>query len=328
MMPVGRRDVKQARSGYVRGVTRRYHVFINKEAGSGEADQKSSDISNEFRNAGVEATVVAVDPRRLHEQMREAWSRGTDAIVIAGGDGTVSLAAGVAVESSIVLGVLPMGTFNHFAKDLGMPDDLAGAVLFLVQADVVDVDVGQVNGKIFVNNASIGVYPKMVGEREDIRRRRGWGKVRAAPVAIMHALRRLPVHRLRLKVDDSAPVDITTPLLFIGNGLFDERGERVGQRASLTDHRLGAYAIVTSSRWKLITSSVRARVGGIDAAAQMQHHTGKTLVVDSDEALELALDGEPTDLRVPLNFQSCAGALRVLAARPSSPRNGRGAPLT
>ena len=328
MMPVGRRDVKQGRSGYRRAVTRRYHVFINKEAGSvGEIDQQANDIKNEFREAGVGATVDAVEPQRLPDAMRAAWKTGTDAIVIAGGDGTVNCAAGVAVESNIVLGVLPMGTFNHFAKDLGMPDDLAGAVRFLAQADVVDVDVGEVNGRVFVNNASIGVYPKMVGEREDIRRRRGWGKLRAAPVAIVHVLKRLPVHRLRLRVDESAPVDITTPLLFIGNGLFDERGQRVGQRTSLTDHRLGAYAIVTSSRWELITSSVRARVGGIDAAARMQHHAGKTLVVDSDDPLEIALDGEPTDLRVPLNFQSCAGALRVLAAPTSSPGNGRGAPV-
>ena len=327
MMPVGRRGVKQGGSGYLRAVSRRYHVFINRDAGSvGEIDQQAGDIANEFRSVGVEATVVAVGPQRLQEEMCEAWNRGTDAIVIAGGDGTVNCAAGVAVESNIVLGVLPMGTFNHFAKDLGMPNDLAGAVRFLVEADAIDVDVGEVNGRFFVNNASIGVYPKMVGEREDIRRRRGWGKLCAAPVAIVRTLRGLPVHRLRLKVDDSPPVDITTPLLFIGNGLFDERGERVGQRTSLNDHRLGAYAIVTSSRWKLITSSVRARLGGIDAAAQMQHHAGKTLVVDSDEALlEVALDGEPTDLRVPLNFQSCAGALRVLAAPHSPPGNGGGA---
>ena len=292
----------------------------------GEIDQQVSDITNEFRSAGVEATVDAVGPQRLPEAMCEAWNRGTDAIVIAGGDGTVSLAAGVAVQSNIVLGVLPLGTFNHFAKDLGVPEDLDGAIRFLAQADVIDVDVAEVNGRFFVNNASIGVYPKMVGEREDIRRRRGWGKLRAAPVAIVHTLKRLPVHRLRIKVDDSTPVDITTPLLFIGNGLFDERGERVGQRTSLSDHRLGAYAIVTSSRWQLISNSLRARVGGIDAAAQMQHHDGKTLVVDSDEhLLEIALDGEPTDLRLPLNFRCCPGALRVLAARHSPPGIGGGA---
>jgi diacylglycerol kinase family enzyme len=302
-------------------VTRRYHVFINNEAGSvGDTDQQVRDIADEFRRVDVEAHVVRVEPQSLPDAMREAWKHGTDALVIAGGDGTVNCAVAVAIESTLVLGVLPMGTFNHFAKDLGMPDDLSGAVRFLAQADVTEVDVGEVNGRVFVNNASIGVYPKMVGEREDIRRRRGWGKVRAAAVAIVHTLRRLPVHRLQLTVDDSPAIDITTPLLFIGNGLFDELGERVGQRTSLSDHRLGAYAIVTSSRWQLITNAVRARVGGIDAAAQMRRRVGETLVVDSDDPqLEIALDGEPTDLRVPLRFRSRPGALHVLAAPTQRP---------
>jgi diacylglycerol kinase family enzyme len=125
---------------------------------------------------------------------------------------------------------------------------------------------------------------------------------------------------VRLTVDDSPPVEITTPLLFIGNGLFDERGVRVGQRTSLSDHRLGAYAIATSSRWRLITNAFRARLGGIDAAAQMQRYAGEMLVVDSDETLlQIALDGEPTDLRVPLRFRSRAGAMHVLAAPDSPP---------
>jgi diacylglycerol kinase family enzyme len=311
-------------------VNRRYHVFINRDAGSvGEIGQQASDITNAFREVGVEATVVVVaGPTRLHEEMSEAWTKGADAIVIAGGDGTVNLAAGVAVEANIVLGVLPMGTFNHFAKDLGMPDDLSGAVRFLAEADVIDVDVGEVNGRIFVNNASIGVYPEMVDEREDIRRRRAWGKVRAAPVAIVHTLRRLPVHRLRLTVDDSPALDITTPLLFIGNGLFDELGERVGQRTSLSDHRLGVYAIATSSRWRLIANALRARVGGIAAAAQMERRAGEKVVVDSDQpSLEVALDGEPTDLRLPLQFRSRAGALHVLTAPHSTPGNDGRAPV-
>ena len=305
-------------------MTRHFLVFVNKEAGSvEEIDRQASDITDEFGQAGVDATVVAVDPQRLPDVMRDAWQPGTDAIVVAGGDGTVNCAAGVATESGVVLGVLPMGTFNHFAKDLGIPDDLAAAVRFLVNAEVTDVDVGEVNGRIFVNNASIGVYPKMVGAREDIRRRRGWGKIRAAPVAIVHTLRRLPVHELRVTVDGSTPAVIETPFLFVGNGLFDQHGGRVGKRTSLSDHRLGVYVIATTSPWRLIANAVRTRLGGIAAAAQTEGRSGETLVVDSDEPLlEIALDGEPTDLRVPLHFRSRAGALHVLAAPDPLPANG------
>ncbi len=280
-----------------------------------ETDLQRAEIKAAFGDVGIDADVVAVSPDHLPLAMRDSWQQGVDAIIIAGGDGTVNCAAQVAVQSNIVLGVLPMGTFNHFAKDLGMTADLAAAARFLSDAEVTPIDVGEVNGRVFVNNASIGVYPRMVGEREDIRARRGWGKIRAAPVAVARTLRRLPVNRLQLTVDDAAPTLIATPFLFVGNGLFDEHGERVGQRTSLTDHRLGVYVIATTSPWRLLTNAIRARLGGVDAAPRMDRRAGETLVVDADRStLELALDGEPTELAVPLVFRSRAGALRVLAA--------------
>lgn len=302
-------------------MSRTYHVFINDAAGSvSEPDQQVRDITEAFGAVGVDATVDSVEPERLPEVMRAAWKQGVDAIVVAGGDGTISSAAEVAVAGEMVLGVLPMGTFNHFAKDLGMTADLAEAVRFLAEAEVVPVDVGEVNGKIFVNNASIGVYPTMVAERDDLSERRGWGKVRSAPVAIVRTLRRLPVHHLQLVIDGSPPATIDTPFLFVGNGLFDERGERVGQRTSLTDHRLGVYVISTTSRWRLITNAIKTRVGGIRAAAETERRAGEILVVTTEEpTLMIALDGEPTDLRPPLAFRSRAGVLRVLAAPGGDP---------
>jgi diacylglycerol kinase family enzyme len=217
----------------------------------------------------------------------------------------------------MVLGVLPMGTFNHFAKDLGMPVDLDDAVAFLAAAEISEVDVGDLNGRMFVNNASIGVYPEMVANRDEIRNRRGWGKIRAAPVAIARTLRRLPVHHLRLTVDDSPPVTIDTPLLFVGNGSFDDHGVRVGRRTSLEDHRLCAYVIATTSRWRLVVNAIRARLGGVAAAPLMMRYSGEHLTVDSNEqSLAIALDGEPTDQRVPLRFHARPGALRVLARAP------------
>ena len=303
-------------------MTRRYRVFVNADAGPvGESDQLRADITAAFGALGVEAAAEAVSPDDLPAAIRAAWQDGIDAIVVAGGDGTVNCAAQVAVDNDIVLGVLPMGTFNHFAKDLGMSPDLSAAAKFLSDAVVTAVDVGEVNGRVFVNNASVGVYPKMVGEREALRTTRGWGKIRAAPVAIVRTLRRLPVVRLRLIVDDAAPAIIITPVLFVGNGLFDERGERVGQRTSLTDQNLGVYIIATTSPWRLIVSTLRARFGGVTAASRMERRVGDHVVVESDQsALEIALDGEPTELRVPLEFRSRAGALRVLAAPAPKPQ--------
>ena len=306
-------------AGYRLAVSRRYHVFINDAAGTaGEGDVSAKDLAEAFRQVGVDATVIDVDAEHLPDAMREAWRSGIDAVVVGGGDGTTNCAADVAVADKMVLGVLPMGTFNHFAKDLGLTSDLEEAVKFLAAAEVTAVDVGEVNGRIFVNNASIGVYPEMVANRDEIRKRRGWGKIRAAPVAIVRTLRRLPVHHLRMTIDDSPRLAIDTPLLFVGNGSFDDHGVRVGRRTSLEDHRLCAYVIATASRWRLVVNAIQARFGGVNAAPLMMRHSGEHLIVDSDEpSLAVALDGEPTDLRVPLSFHTRPGALRVLARAPN-----------
>lgn len=308
-------------------MSRRFTVFVNGGAGSvDDTDDDVGEITRAFADEGIEATVTAIDPRDLPDAMRDAWNPTVEAIVVAGGDGSVNCAAGVAAGADMVLGVLPMGTFNHFAKDLGVPtDDIATSVAWLAQATVRLVDIAEVNGRVFVNNASIGVYPNMVAGRDRIRDRHGWGKIRAVPVAVVHTLRHLPVHRLRLTLDDDRSVDVTTPFMFVGNGAFDDHGERVGRRTSLTDQRLSVYWIATTRRWRLILDAVRTKLTGITATGRTERRLGQTLVVDADTSdLAVALDGEPTDLRAPLTFRSRPGALRTLATadEPSLPLDG------
>src|SRR4051794_30640776 len=216
-------------------MNRRFAVFVNGAAGSvDETADELDEITKAFAASGIDAAVSAVDPQALPDAMREAWRTGIEAIVVAGGDGSVNCAAGVAAGTDIVLGVLPMGTFNHFAKDLGVPTaDIAASVAWLARAAPTPVDIGEGKHRGFVNNASIGVYPKMVIARDDIRERHGWGKVRAVPIAVVKTLRRLPVQRLSLSVDDAPPVLVTTAFLFVGNGLFDDHGQRLGRRTSL-----------------------------------------------------------------------------------------------
>src|SRR6185503_16647759 len=106
----------------------------------------------------------------------QAFASDADAVVIGGGDGTVSAAADRAVRHGKPIGVLPLGTLNHFARDLGMPPDLRDAVRAIATGVVREVDVGEVNGRVFVNNSSIGVYPTVVRDRDEQRLRFGRGK--------------------------------------------------------------------------------------------------------------------------------------------------------
>jgi diacylglycerol kinase family enzyme len=126
-----------------------------------------------------------------------AMARGgrLDAIVVGGGDGSVGTVAGVLAGTGVPLGVLPLGTLNHFAKDLGIPTDLAGAVAVIAAGQTRDVDIAEVNGKPFVNNSSIGLYPHMVIHRDRQTRLLGIGKPLATLLASLHTLQRFPRRR-------------------------------------------------------------------------------------------------------------------------------------
>src|SRR4029450_8027864 len=156
-----------------------------------------------------------------------------------GGDGTVSCAASVMAGGEKPLGILPLGTLNHFARDIGLPTDLDAAAAAISAGRWRDVDVGEVNGRVFVNNCSLGVYPEAVRGRES-RRDRGAPKWPAMLQAMRDALRRLPLLRLTLRTDDTT-MRVATPLLRVVNTRSQTALLRLGQRQSLDEGRLWVY---------------------------------------------------------------------------------------
>ena len=161
--------------------------------------------------------------------------RGDPLLIVGGGDGTIGAAASALVGTETRLGILPLGTLNHFARDLGIPTDLAEAA----QADRRGqaerrVDVAEMNGRIFINNSAIGLYPLMVVDRDLQRKRLGRSKRLAMLVASLRTLARFNHQRLTLTVnDEKARVD--TPLLFVGNNDYRiDIGAPASAKASTT----------------------------------------------------------------------------------------------
>ena len=144
-------------------------------------------------------------------------------IVAGGGDGTVSTVAAALVDTDICLGVLPLGTLNHFAKDLGLPLDLEAAVRCIATGVTSRVDVGEVNGRVFVNNSSLGLYPDIVRDREQQQKRFGRGKWHALLRASIAALRRYPFLQVSLAVEGRERA-YRTPFVFIGNNAYRMEG--------------------------------------------------------------------------------------------------------
>ena len=312
----------------------RLHVLINGGAGSVvDDDQTVADIEAAFASVAgppadgdlvdgeqssspVEVTVEVVDPADLADMVDRVWKRDRpDAVVIAGGDGTVNAAAAAAVESGAVLSVLPLGTFNHFARDLGIPVELEAAAQAIATGAVRSIDVGEVNGRVFVNNSALGAYPMMVAARERIQDVKGWGKIRAVPVAVLHVLRNLPVHRLDLDGSDGySRQHLRTPFVFIGNGLYDNEPGAPMARAAIDDGVLGVSVARVVTRWGMVRAAVSTLVRGADKARDLDHVQVAELTVRSRMgSTRVAFDGEVEKLRFPLRYRCRPGALKVLA---------------
>jgi diacylglycerol kinase family enzyme len=303
-------------------------VITNAGAGTrGNAAEDPSSIASAFSAAGVEADIRPTPGEGLTAAMRraidDARQGAADAVVAAGGDGTVSAAAAVLAGTNIPLGVLPLGTLNHFAKDLGIPPTLAEAAKVIAVGNVRAVDVGEVTAmepasgagvsRTFINNASIGLYPHMVSKRERQQERLGRGKWVAMLAALLSVFRRYPVIEVILNTPHLA-MRRKTPFVFVGNNRYRFDLLRPGGRPALDGGELGVYLANRTGRFGLVRMAFRALLGRLEQARDFDALASPELeVATRKKTLRIALDGEVTRLRPPLHFRSRAGALRVLA---------------
>ena len=290
----------------------RVALILNRDAGGGAASGQRDAALEALRAAGVEPNAVQVRPDEFTRAAREA-ARAHDAVVAAGGDGTVSSVAAGLVGGDTPLGVLPFGTLNHFAKDLGVPPELEGAAAVIAAGNVRRVDVGEVNGRTFVNNSSIGAYPLAVALRERLQEQRGHGKWLAMARASLTVFKRLPVLTVELRADGE-PVELCTPILFVGNGEYDVASLPPGRRERLDEGCLCLYTVRAEARRHVLLLAARGLVGRLHAADDLEARlVGELEVRVGRRALPVAVDGEVLRLDAPLRYRSRPGALPVLA---------------
>ena len=232
-------------------------------------------------------------------------------LAVAGGDGTVQRAAVAAMNAGIPLAVLPAGTFNHFAKDLGMYP-LRTAIGALHAGTVAKVDLGEVNGRVFVNTASVGAYTDFVAIRE--RNEKRIGKPLAAVLAAVRTLGRARAVRARFQDLNGEEVDASFSLLFIGNGHYEPRGFAPVHRATLDDNRLDLRVLGVTRR------GARARVlfdllrGRVDRNRRYQEHSDAEFAFDlPDGPYRIARDGELGEEISRLEARVLPRALTVIA---------------
>jgi len=292
-------------------------IIISAKAGAGVDDRTREVLTRTFHANHVDFDLsVAHSGAELTELAREAARGSYEAIVAGGGDGTISSVAAAVVDSNKVLGVLPLGTLNHFARDLKIPFDLETAAQTIVAGHTTEVDVGEVNNRIFLNNSSLGLYPVIVREREKLQRL-GSSKWSAFVWATIQALRRYPFLDVRLRVNGEF-IDRTTPFVFVGNNEYAMESFDIGLRDRLDRGVLSVYITHGTSRLKLIGLAVRALFGRLrDDKDFLALSSNEVKIETRHKRLRIAFDGELDVMQPPLLYRIRSRAMRVIVPAPA-----------
>ena len=288
-------------------------VLINRGGGAAAHDPDiGNKVADALRAAGIAAEVELVDGEQCEVRCRAIAERGDALLVIGGGDGSISAAASALAGTKTKLGILPLGTLNHFARDLGIPTELEEAAKLISAGAERRIDVAEMNGRVFINNSAIGLYPLMVVDRDMQRRRTGRSKRLAMLVASLRTLVRFNHQRLTLTVnDEKARVD--TPLLFVGNNDYRVDIGAPGQRESIEDGHLCVMVMRKKTRRGFIAASLRALFDRSRPDDLVQIADVERLRVDSRRSrLAVSLDGEVVRSEPPLDYVIRKGALRVI----------------
>jgi diacylglycerol kinase family enzyme len=296
-------------------------LILNRDAGTLrtlDAAAVAKELAEIFHAKGHEVTTAVTSGEDVVAAIRKASkAKEADAIVVGGGDGTISTAAAIAAESGVPLGVLPLGTMNFFARSLGIPLKMPAAAAALATAEIAAVDIAQVNGRKFVHTLALGLHPRLVEEREKLTYRSRYGKMLGSVRAFSRVLRNSRRFFVSIETDSKSVVRRTAGIVVSNNPL----GKGHPPYADALDKGvLGLY--LTSARgWgQLVRVTAAAVLGSTEESPLVEYVETTTADIDLHRSgsIPVTLDGEMVRLRAPLKVEIAAGGLKVL--KPNSKR--------
>lgn len=285
-------------------------VVLNAASGSQDASEAQEQIAAIFREAGREHAFFA--PDQAGEALRQACARG-GVVVAAGGDGTINAIAQRVLGRGCAFGVIPQGTFNYFAREHGIPQDTETAARALLRAQPQPVQVGLINDRVFLVNASLGLYPTLLEDREVLKAQLG----RSRFVAMLSGLRTLIRERgqLRLSVEvEGRTLTVRTPTLFIGNNALQLQRLGFTEAAALDRGLLAAIFLRPIGTFAMLGLALRGVLGRLGEAEHVTSLTFRTLTVSprGKRRIKVATDGEVLRLKTPLRFCVAPLALSLM----------------
>lgn len=294
-------------------------IIINAASGASDKEDERRMLADIFKTSNIDAQIeLARSGSDIVEMARKAAQSDFEIVVAGGGDGTVSAVASELIGTEKTLGVLPLGTLNHFAKDLNIPLELEAAARVIIEGRSVRVDVGEVNGRIFINNSSLGLYPDVVRRREQ-RQKLGYGKWNSLLRSAFKVLRRYPFVNIRLNADGKE-MTTRTPFVFIGNNVYEMDSFNIGGRSCMDAGNLSLYMTPRVGRFGLLQLALRSLFGKLSQSKDfVSLCTDEILIETKHKQMRVAMDGEVLMMETPLRYQLRPGALRVIVPNETAP---------
>jgi diacylglycerol kinase family enzyme len=295
--------------------------IVNRAAGSNRCAHEASHLGELLERNRLDARVVIATAESDVTALAErAVTEGSDVVVGVGGDGTINAIANALVGTDVALGVVPLGTFDHFAKDLKIPLETEAAIATVASGETTRIDVGEVNGRVFLNNSSLGIYPWLVRQRAKLQRH-GASKWRALLAALLSLFEYYPRLYVRLRTQERHERARETSFVFVGNNRYEVTGANVGGRQMLDRGQLWVCRAPRAGQLKLMWLALRALLGF--KPKELETLAARELWIETgSKRARVATDGEISVLASPFQFVRRPGALKVIGpAGTAAPAN-------
>ena len=288
-------------------------VVINRHTTGGSDDRIAEEIRTRFAQKRLEAVVRSCAGRELPATTQGLLKEGVGAIIAGGGDGTISTIAEICVREAVPLGILPLGTRNHFGRDLQLPRDTAECINCIAAGNTRRVDVGIVNGRTFINNSSIGAYPRAVEVREELRSRLHLRKHVAGMIATLRIFSQHPVVSAEVELDGKTERH-AGPFVFVGNNVYSVKLFAVNLRSSLSSGKLCIYTARCNGVPGLLRLLWLSFLNRLEQSRDFQMRCGTVAEIRLRQAeVRVSRDGEVSRMKTPLHYTIRRDALEVFA---------------
>lgn len=285
-------------------MTRSIEVILNARSGSQKSKEACQGLENVFRRAGRSFHISVVTGERVVRVAEEKAKTDCEVLVAAGGDGTICGVAEAARRSGKILGVIPLGTFNYFANNLGIPLEVEEAARVVVEGKMIYAPLLDLDGRLILNNTSIGIHPAVLMKRRQLYRRWGRSQVTAYLSVMMTAFRPAPRLRVRLETDDGELVR-ETPLVLVCSNAYQVENFALEGKECLAGGKFAVYVACHSGRATIVKLGLRTVLRRLREGIDYEVICATDVTIDAlrRRRLRAAVDGELGKLNSPMRFR-------------------------